>query len=99
MNRKLIAALMLLTPVAPPVLAAEDSKKPAEKEEPASGVVSKLIATTYGSPNLHRVSSDGKIVPFNLPTGTVWGNGSISAGSNDPLESPDGKLLAYVQKG
>ncbi len=78
---------------------AADDKPKAAPGEGAAGVVTRIIATTYGAPNLHLAGSDGKIVPYKMPDGTKWGNGSLNGGSNDPLASPDGKQLAFIQKG
>jgi hypothetical protein len=61
-------------------------------------VVSKLVPTNYGTPILHRVSSDGTITPVKMPAGTRWGGGSPD-GSEDPILSPDGTRLAFVQRG
>lgn len=80
----------------PGALALESAKPAPEKA--SAPVVSRLFATYYVTPLLHLVSSDGKIAPFALPEGTVWGSGG-EGGSNDPVLSPDGKFVAYINKG
>ena len=94
MNLLLRVAICLTVIVSGVRAADEKSTGP----EPKKGIVRKLIATSYGAPALHQVGSDGKITPFSLPAGTRWG-GAGPEGSDDPVVSPDGMLIAYIQKG
>jgi dipeptidyl aminopeptidase/acylaminoacyl peptidase len=96
MNSTILAAAALSLSI--PFTAAAQTASKAAEEKPGSGVVRKLIATTYGGQRLHLAGSDGRIQPFTLPEGTVWGSGG-DGGSSDPVLSPDGTSVAYLRSG